>query len=422
MRVAPPGRYAPMPASEPKLELGEPDADGDATQASEPSGQSAVSIWWLKPGPAAGMCFALASILLLASLALAATAAASQPHPASTMSHAQGPSPPVGPLQPPPPPPPWPPAPPPPQPPPPCAWAVGLLNLRELEPPQWCSSLRGDEAGCSRAFVSSDGSYLRCHYVAGGACAARDAEACPSPPSPPPPPPSPPLPPPPPPPMPSPPPWRLPLGSPRTVDAINARFLAGGPANNLASAGVLVRTFDDITDPTKPWLPCPPNFHGCFKYAGLFSVSILWPRHTGIYDTGRGGLVLRGERLRTLCFYAGDGTTMSKVSKEGGPCPEFCHQPGAKPWRCAFAPGRLREGMAAAGGDTHNELVVSSSEWVHELPATVAAFFATPHQKTGQEEVRRLHRAYLREYQLTPREVPLLLLDAKRSPPFSELH
>ena len=111
------------------------------------------------------------------------------------------------------------------------------------------------------------------------------------------------------------------------MDTINARFLAGGPANNLASAGVLVRTFDDITDPTKPWLPCPPNFHGCFKYAGLFSVSILWPRHTGIYDTGRGGLVLRGERLRTLCFYAGDGTTMSKVSEQGGGALSFATSP-----------------------------------------------------------------------------------------------
>jgi len=28
-------------------------------------------------------------------------------------------------------------------------------------------------------------------------------------------------------------------------------------SNDLASAGVLVRVFDDLTDPKRPWLPCP---------------------------------------------------------------------------------------------------------------------------------------------------------------------
>jgi len=127
----------------------------------------------------------------------------------------------------------------PPPPPPPCAWAVGMTNLRELNPPSWCWSRNGDEAGCQRAFVyfpaapGSSEHYSPCQFTAGQCSAAAEGAVCPRPPHPPPPPPLPPPSPRPPPSPKPPPPWSMPAGAPRAVDRINARFVGGYVSNGL---------------------------------------------------------------------------------------------------------------------------------------------------------------------------------------------
>ena len=80
----------------------------------------------------------------------------------------------------------------------------------------------------------------------------------------------------------------------------------------------------------------------------------------------------------------------------------------------------------------HNEVVLDSSVWVNALPHTIQAFFAVkwpaemigpPHDclPVASQRVHELHRDYLRDYGLTRDQVPLLVYDAARTPPFREL-
>ena len=118
------------------------------------------------------------------------------------------------------------------------------------------------------------------------------------------------------------------------------------------------------------------------------------------------------------------------MSKGGNPCAESCTLPGAKWWRCAWPADALQRMMEAQDRASHNEVVVDSSSWVDNLPHTVEAFFAVkwpaelleaPHyfQRPENQRVVQLHRDYREEYGLTSADVPLLLFDASRSPPFS---
>lgn len=306
----------------------------------------------------------------------------------------------------------------------PCAWASGMVDLRELDPPAWCSSRHEDETGCNHAFVhftdaSGANQYSQCQYSNGQCVAASDKFPCPRPPSWPPPPPSPSPPSPSPPPTPLPP-WSVPPVT--SVSTINARFGAGHAADDLASAGVLVRVFDDLTDPARPWLPCPkdvPWLASCARFSDHFSASLIWPGHTEVYTTGRGGFVLRPEAVRPMCFYPGDGYTMSKA---GRPCPELCSSPGARMWRCAWPPAQMSRGMEMQKGEDHNEMVLDAESWVRNLPRTVEAIFAIPtHNSKSTEEARQVHSNYLKEHGLTVADVPLLLYDKTKSVPFSVL-
>ena len=63
-----------------------------------------------------------------------------------------------------------------------CAMPAGAINLRDRDPPVWCSHLADDSASCSRAYVRSEGLLRRC-VVEGGRCTgADDAVPCAAPP------------------------------------------------------------------------------------------------------------------------------------------------------------------------------------------------------------------------------------------------
>jgi hypothetical protein len=207
-----------------------------------------------------------------------------------------------------------------------------------------------------------------------------------------------------------------------SLTTINARFSSGHVTDDLATAGVLVRVFDDLTDPARPWLPCPrdvASLSSCARFSDHFSASLIWPGHTQVYTTGRGGFVLRPEAVRPLCFYHGDGYTMSKA---GRPCSELCTAPDARLWRCAWPPSQMRRGMEIQKGEDHNEMVLDASSWVRNLPRTVEAVFAIPtDDPKSTEEARLVHRNFLKEHGLTVSDVPLLLYDKTKSVPFSVL-
>lgn len=194
-----------------------------------------------------------------------------------------------------------------------------------------------------------------------------------------------------------------------------------------------MRTIDGLEDPVRPWMPCPTDVKWlamCARFRDRFPTSLLWPAHTAVYrGSDQGGVVIRPADARALCAYHGDGTTMSKG---GNPCPEFCTEPGAKWWRCAWPANALQRMMENQDSAAHNEVVLDSSTWVSNLPHTVEAFFAVrwpaelllpPHyfQPVSKQRVHRLHQEYLHEYGLSSAEVPLLVYDAARTPPFGLL-
>ena len=79
--------------------------------------------------------------------------------------------------------------------------------------------------------------------------------------------------------------------------------------------------------------------------------------------------------------------------------------------------------MEEQDGQSHNEVVLEAATWVAGLPATIEAFFALPDEGSrvseGRENwMRKLHRDFLKMYQLTVEDVPLLVFDSDRMPPF----
>ena len=157
------------------------------------------------------------------------------------------------------------------------------------------------------------------------------------------------------------------------VDAINARFAQGGPSDDIARAGVLIRAFDEITHPELPWLPCPMVWKGralsCGKFGDRFPSTLLYPGQTDIYSKGEGGFVINPSGVAILCSYDHDGLTMKPE--------KLCHPPGVsntcipgcgtercpedKFWRCAYPADRLQLMMESHQARTgrakdHNEV------------------------------------------------------------------
>ena len=180
----------------------------------------------------------------------------------------------------------------------------------------------------------------------------------------------------------------------------------------------------------RPWRPCPEDqkwLAMCARFRDRFPTSVLWPGHLAVYrGIDQGGMIVRAAGARVRCSYNADGTTMSK---KGSPCAEWCTDPGAKWWRCSWPPDALKRMLEAQDTTSYNEVVLESSFWLDHLPDTVEAFFAVrwPDEMLGpphdfnppdKQNVLQARRDYLQEYHLASEDVPLLLYDAARSPPF----
>lgn len=99
------------------------------------------------------------------------------------------------------------------------------------------------------------------------------------------------------------------------VEMLNQRYKEGGGAamrsdDDLERAGVLVRQFDMLEDPERPWLPCPrvgPH-SWCKAQADRWAASLVHALNHELSST-QGGLVL-APTITLNCAYAADGNSM----------------------------------------------------------------------------------------------------------------
>ena len=225
------------------------------------------------------------------------------------------------------------------------------------------------------------------------------------------------------------------------AELLNSRFANGVPSNDIAQAGVLVRQFDTLDDPGRPWRPCPtegPN-SWCKQFSDRWATSIISNDARVMYfeteandargSSGVGGLVLSPD-VQIYCAYANDGNSMDQnkvctpLGGDGICIPgcyskgEWCHEV-KREWLCSYPPSQLEDALEAhirRDADKNNEIVVATSSVVDALPGAVMAFF---YIKAGPEmehdRVKLLHRTFLRDYHWLPpgRRPPLLQLDLK---------
>ena len=186
----------------------------------------------------------------------------------------------------------------------------------------------------------------------------------------------------------------------------------------MTSAGVLVRQFDSLSDPTHPWLPCPEDWW-CAAYHDVWPASIISAQVRNLYFTmGKGGLVL-APTVRFNCVYPGDGNSMGNVDSGNGGCsPDQCDRYGPRDWNCIFPPDQLMEALQAqqrrGKNHEHNELVIDTSSVTSGLPGTILAFF----HMGDEHDVRQVQQSFVRYYGLQDHECPLLALDLHGDPPF----
>jgi len=179
--------------------------------------------------------------------------------------------------------------------------------------------------------------------------------------------------------------------------------------------------------------------------------TVLSPRHTRYFTNGAGGFVVRPNLARIRCCYPRDGHSTSK--EEGCGINNWCPETAAvTPWsggfaQCAWRPDQLdkmleeqdREAPRGVRRDlgfsrlpddlshldqewlqSYNEVILDASAWLEHLPGTIEAVFLL--EGSSHEDQRRAvdaHALFLKDYALTDADVPLLLYDPQRTPPFS---
>ena len=232
--------------------------------------------------------------------------------------------------------------------------------------------------------------------------------------------------------VPPPPPWRLPA-PPRTpqmqtvVERINARFVHGGPSDDLEAAGVLVRQIDAMVDHdewwrthkegegesaraigTPPWAaPFDP------KLRDRLAASMINAKLPFIYSTSAVGFVLRPSDLQAglWCSYPRDGNSMN-VADHG------CAGKGAIGSFKSLAKmmvyhiNHLKSGTSCLWGAPnaadrsscqYNEVVLNGELYASKLPYVIEAVFfpegGQVHHREGDESRARLvHRRFVQAY------------------------
>lgn len=200
---------------------------------------------------------------------------------------------------------------------------------------------------------------------------------------------------------------------------------------------MLVRQFDTLDDPERPWLPCPlqgPN-SWCSKFSDRWATSFINTDSRVLYfetltidqnngRSGVGGLVL-SPNVQIYCAYADDGNSMdpAKVCEtlggDGTSCIPGCYPDGQqcadvhRDWLCSYPPTQLRHALEAytrRGAVKNNEIVVATSSVVQQLPTSIEGFFLI--RDAPESEKRRVvdaHDKFCRLYRLEEANRPPIL-------------
>ena len=234
------------------------------------------------------------------------------------------------------------------------------------------------------------------------------------------------------------PPWMPPPAPPSAPPnavwlSLNNRWRSGRPSNELSVAGLLTRVIDPQSDNTEPWLPCD-----C-AVGDRFCTSIISARHPDIYvreGINPGFIFSPSVADSIMCSYPSDAGSANQQCWPRGrstSCTPGCHVqqcgPGAKPWACAwFGPQGVESMQRAQDASrplyTHtppsqwgyNEVVLDTTDWHERLPAAIdAVFIPVEADESAWRRGRDTHAKYLRAFNLTASELPLLSYDARAS-------
>ena len=224
------------------------------------------------------------------------------------------------------------------------------------------------------------------------------------------------------------------------MDALNRRYQAGHPSTDLAKAGLILHSFDELDDPNEPWVPIfrtDPD-HGISGSGGgvttkamsdRICASLVWAGLRGElrkhifyqslpWSLAAGFVLSPGDNLLN-CAYGGDGGTNRRQCSPPGL--SWTCVPGCGPAWCDEQRGgqcstRL-EGLAGLleyqgqGGERTgpNELVFDQRTFEERLPHSVEAIWWDPERSGGGRE-RAIHQRFCQRFGLRPEQVPFVRL------------
>ena len=211
-----------------------------------------------------------------------------------------------------------------------------------------------------------------------------------------------------------------------TIEAINYRFNAGVPSNDIEAAGVLVHTFDAVDGMDQRndlWQPCPGTMW-CGSYDHL-SASLINRRLPHFFDEAMGGLVLSPAALRPLnaslrCAFAYDAGTMGDRSGcPGGLCndggfADYCH------WRSSELKEMLEQHLSLHNSQSarcgqsqcnYNEIVINELHWISVLPDIIEAIYFPLGSAGGERKARAVFDAFCQAFGSRVRNTPLISYD-----------
>ncbi|KAF4663707.1 hypothetical protein FOL46_004624 [Perkinsus olseni] len=229
------------------------------------------------------------------------------------------------------------------------------------------------------------------------------------------------------------------------VNTLNKRFNEGHPTDDLSQAGVLMHQWDNLgaEDYDESWRPYTAqecsnaSAHANCQYADRISCLLInnQVRSPGdgripLYTYTRGGTIEDPDNTQVTCSYSEDGGTMDRGNAGCG-----CHHgddeceslgdnnscalegPVADLSVCWWGPNDLQK-MMDNQKSVYNEVVISSSTYLENLPQSIEAFFFIANGSLGETETRTQYGTFKAAY--PDAEAPLLVLDyeAKESPFF----
>lgn len=249
---------------------------------------------------------------------------------------------------------------------------------------------------------------------------------------------------------------------------LNARFQAGQPSSNLASAGVLIHQFEYVKHRHGAlWEPCPAT-DPCLRMADRFSSAMISRAAQHMFSKTQPGFVVNESAVRLLCAWAFDANSRERLcnhslsleqSEHEHGCIQGCHGKGVNgpprwchpscrnnasglltlprsPCWCSWQPKYLKSALQQqqswrpllAYGVSEssfvpllsNELILDASSWVRNLPYTIEAmFFPADASPRDMELLWKVRAAFLATYrQLNATQVPVFRLNISQSSPF----